>query len=97
MCRTYPILNQNDSITKHSLGAALKHLSYKDDTPEDVGWGILRGIIGVQSIGVCICTIGILFSLSVSFGRLLGLQGMNKNRISGFQEGSCFANAAVVD
>ena len=88
MCRTHPILNQTDSITT-PFGAALKHLSCKDDAPEDVGWGILRGIIR--------CTICILFSRSVSFGRLLSLQRMNKNRISGFQEGSCFANAVVVD
>ena len=64
------------------FGATLEHLTNKDDTPEDVGLGILSGII-MNNQSVCLRTIYKLFGHSLSFGRPLGLQRLNKKGDSG--------------
>ena len=47
------------------FGAPLEHLSYKDDTPEDVGLGILSGHNYEPSIGLFMYNLQIIWSFTV--------------------------------
>ena len=50
------------------FGAALEHLTYKDDTPEDVGLGILSGNNYEQLIGLFMYNLQVIWSFSLLEG-----------------------------